>query len=367
VMISWDVEKGFVKGAVFEKNELIKDLTIKDVVARTSYKLINKDDEDKPIEDPSGSPGGSTATTLAEVIVTSKNSNNSIDVSYISFSRSFGDLGISVPKNIKTLNIYNGGATAPKATNYTTKPVKPSLTVKGENLPPCIQKILAKLTMLKNMSFKEILEKLGGGDGEFNLTFEVVKSLPNNPNANAITDLNYLKNLENGNFNNYVIKIKESYINVATDLAIAQTIQHEMVHAYLLSIYGELRQNKPTTLLSNNVKPFVDLWGSIEQYGNFRIEKNQHEILATAFTNDMAANLQEYDTGKKPSSVNDIQQFYKDLAWGGLQETDAYKNLNSKDRDRIEATAGAEEINDDTVNKSNNNTVEPKGKKPCDK
>ena len=53
------------------------------------------------------------------------------------------------------------------------------------------------------------------------------------------------------------------------------------------------------------------------------------------FTKDVALALEEYATSK---GYTFNKQFYEDMAWGGLEDTNAFKNLPFSDRKRISNT-----------------------------
>lgn|GEM_PF-2519937 len=62
--------------------------------------------------------------------------------------------------------------------------------------------------------------------------------------------------------------------------------------------------------------------------------------LETNFIDDIAVALKAYGQ-ERGYSLSD--QFYKDLAWGGLEETPAYKSLPETERTRIISVIGAEQ------------------------
>ena len=72
---------------------------------------------------------------------------------------------------------------------------------------------------------------------------------------------------------------------------------------------------------------------------NFRYNGNanaiQHEEFARNYVNDIASALFDFDLRRgtfKP------YEFYQDLAWGGLEGTQAFVNLSSQDQQRIRNT-----------------------------
>ncbi|GHE29774.1 hypothetical protein [Sphingobacterium griseoflavum] len=74
--------------------------------------------------------------------------------------------------------------------------------------------------------------------------------------------------------------------------------------------------------------------------------------MAKSFINDIAASLIQY--GKKMKyPMND--SFYKDLAWKGLTDTDAFSSLSDTDKKRITDTIKAQQYGVENI--------APKGKK----
>jgi hypothetical protein len=70
--------------------------------------------------------------------------------------------------------------------------------------------------------------------------------------------------------------------------------------------------------------------------------------MAASFIDLMAATIQEFQTGTAVA-VGQADQFYKDMAWGSLQNTPAYyldTYLSQADRDRIGSERAAETYNE---------------------
>ena len=124
----------------------------------------------------------------------------------------------------------------------------------------------------------------------------------------------------------------------SSDLSIARTILHESIHANLVAHF------KVDPLSA--VKSYPDLvkdWAN-GIYGDQNT--NQHAEFVRNFVNDLAIVLEEYGIAKGYNLTN---QFYKDLAWGGLTHTGKLNSAvmpietpwfqssfpNSSDRQRI--------------------------------
>ena len=164
----------------------------------------------------------------------------------------------------------------------------------------------------------------------------------------------------------YTIQINSNLINQGTKLEIYATTLHELIHAYFLSLIDDCIAS------SSNCAPlqsFPYLW---EQYVNY-INGNspnvtssisQHNELATKYVDIIAAALEEFQPGLP-------NQYYKDMAWGGLDGTIPYENnnplnriLTSEDKIRINKIHQAEALNTPQYNPSGVLTYFPKGI-PC--
>ena len=119
-------------------------------------------------------------------------------------------------------------------------------------------------------------------------------NLPSNKNATTTPS-----SLGNNTFM-YIITINNSYLQNATDLAIARTIIHEALHAYLSYIY----QDQPFSDLSNILRHHLTQNG----YDN---NVAQHQVMVD-FVSAMAYALQSWDNNNL-GGLN----YYNYLAWSG--------------------------------------------------
>ncbi|WP_166920595.1 hypothetical protein [Flavobacterium poyangense] len=129
--------------------------------------------------------------------------------------------------------------------------------------------------------------------------------------------------------------------NPPTDLSVATTMAHEIVHAYLISL---LNDN-----LICGTSEICDFPTVYEAYVQHQITKDKtilpaahHELIADKYVNTIASTIQEFHTGISVDS-GFPNQVYLDMAWGGLLRTEIFnKNYpnnpthkNFKDRERI--------------------------------
>ncbi|MBB5619557.1 hypothetical protein HDE69_000593 [Pedobacter cryoconitis] len=107
-----------------------------------------------------------------------------------------------------------------------------------------------------------------------------------------------------------------------SDLAIAKTILHESIHAYLVAYFA-----KDALSANINYSYFVTKWESSHDYNGI-----QHEVIVNRLIGSVASNLINY---RKNQGYNLPDQFYYDLSWGGLQNTSAFKNFSPEVQKRI--------------------------------
>lgn len=205
---------------------------------------------------------------------------------------------------------------------------------------PCTSQVFTKLKNLNNGDIPTMLDRFraDGSIYDLNISTGPVSSSGNE----AVTKF--------GNNNDIIILLNEDYINGTfftnrpTDLSIANTIAHEIIHAYLLSM---LKKNGQI-LTEQEQKDFQAVCNAYEDYlstKNPDISVNaQHEYIATSYVNAIAATIKEFHTGSSNySSTNLNDQVYTDLAWAGLFKTDIFEekypdnpnNSNYAERTRI--------------------------------
>lgn len=112
-------------------------------------------------------------------------------------------------------------------------------------------------------------------------------------------------------------KLNCSYLKEATKLAIARTMMHEALHAYM---YAYLVKEGKNVFIQN----FPDV---IWQFGGQNI--NTHEQMVNSYLNTIAEALKQLDGNRQD------EQFYKDIAWGGLTGTSSFLALSGTDKTRI--------------------------------
>jgi hypothetical protein len=192
----------------------------------------------------------------------------------------------------------------------------------------CSKNVLAKLKAATQSDIAAMINHFAPAGSIFNINMTIGQVRNNDPNIwaqttkviGSSTDINVIFN--------------QAYINGTgnpnrpTDLSIATTMAHEVIHAYLISL---LEQN-----LSCGASGICDFPTVYEAYVQQQITKNKsilpeahHELIARNFVYSIAATIQEFHTGQAVAS-GFPRQVYLDMALGGLTGT-IYFNKNYPD------------------------------------
>ncbi|CAM2868704.1 hypothetical protein [Flavobacterium frigoris] len=199
-------------------------------------------------------------------------------------------------------------------------------------LDPCPKAIMEKLKTTTNNDIAVILKKLGANSVyTVNMKMGVMQYAQDFAETKKISK------------NNYLITVTQDSYSNATQLYKATALLHEMIHAQMLSVVDDY-DTYPTNAPFND---FTELFKLYVEKLNIDPVVSQHEDMANRYVNAIASALEEYQ--KKinfPIFISDKQVFI-DLAWSGLQGTDAYNKKypgGSTDRKRLENTIIAEQI-----------------------
>ena len=123
-------------------------------------------------------------------------------------------------------------------------------------------------------------------------------------------------------------------LSKATNLAVARTMIHEMVHAYLTTYF----KYDPV----NAAKDYPQILRAWVTQKNPDYNEIQHDEIEKSFVEYIAMALKEYSESMSLSFIDD--SVYTDLAWGGLD----FKNnsqLTDEDKERIQLRLSAEQLN----------------------
>ena len=220
-------------------------------------------------------------------------------------------------------------------------------------LSPCVKGIVGKIKNLQQNDFAAIIAKLGGANTPYNV--KIIESEVSSTDPTAVASTTFIPGTQ---LYSYEIKLKPSYLSTATNLSIASTIQHELLHAYFLSLVADYAATHSSNSVLNS---FPELWDFYAVHFSPNANPNvpEHNTIASNFIGIQSSSLQEFHTGIPISSNTQPQQLYRDLAWGGLEETIPYNNvgvdrlLSENDKIRINGVNYAEAHN--TIHDNGNN------------
>jgi hypothetical protein len=144
----------------------------------------------------------------------------------------------------------------------------------------------------------------------------------------------------------------------ATDLSIARTMLHEAIHAYLVAYFANSRYAlSPNATFGEMITAYnaASLAGQEPNLNVIHHNEMAYGGNGNGWIGDVAWSLKQYglQQGYKLSD-----QFYMDMAWGGLTETSAFLKLPASDQTRILNTILTElsgkDINDKPVKQVGN-------------
>ncbi len=153
----------------------------------------------------------------------------------------------------------------------------------------------------------------------------------------------------------------------SSDLVIAETMLHELVHAYFFSMIDDCFDSGDCNQL---ITDFPDLWNFFIQNvsdGSLTDIMTQHTEMSSLYVNIIASALQEFSTGTPLTNGQVPSQVYSDMAWYGLVGTVPFNNLPQVDRDRITFRFENVELLNQSSTNSANIAINPVGTRisPC--
>ncbi|HAU52395.1 MULTISPECIES: hypothetical protein [Sphingobacterium] len=244
---------------------------------------------------------------------------HSRDCSYPSFCAGYGWSLIDSRDEYVCENVWvpdapgtgdgGGGSDGSDIANFNAK-------IDDTNLPDCMKGVSDTLKMLNGNSVADIIKKFSGEIPGYNLKFTT---------ENFSDPMKVAGTNRNNNTGEIIIAFNTNplVIGNVSDLAFATTMLHESIHAYLTAFFYD----DPTAATMTYPQLF-------EKYTKKKAFSNgaQHETIARDFITDLAASIKNYGELK---GYHLDKQIYDDIAWKGLLETDAFKNLSDVDKSRI--------------------------------
>lgn len=183
-------------------------------------------------------------------------------------------------------------------------------------MTPCQTAVFTQLQQLNNGLLALIVQKFGGTATGYNWrllngtlpTGTYGSTSPYNKTNKSVTttfDSNHWRN--------------------ASDLSLARTMLHEAVHAYLVTYFAN------NYLYAQASYPaLVDAWNA--QGTGVDAGIVHHNEMGQGWIGDLAWALKQYGQSQ---GYNLADQFYSDMAWGGLEGSQAFVSLSQADKDRI--------------------------------
>lgn len=190
--------------------------------------------------------------------------------------------------------------------------------VVSSDLPDCMGNILKSIQGITGTTIADMIQKFSGNVPGYDLVIM--------PTVTDLTISGYVdKDLYDDSGQLIIwMNINPDAVSNATDVAIATTLMHESIHAYLIAFYN----NDPAAATQTYPELF-------DRYSEKKVFYNniQHEFFATAFIADMALSLQKFTL--KHNGFTYDSDFYNDMAWKGLTGTKAFMKLSDTKRKRI--------------------------------
>ncbi|HEU5168879.1 MAG TPA: hypothetical protein VFU29_25220 [Chitinophagaceae bacterium] len=127
----------------------------------------------------------------------------------------------------------------------------------------------------------------------------------------------------------------------ATDIALAGTLIHEIMHCVLLDVFKRALQQEENAIASilsfglnknDSTRIFNNDFFALVNSG----DDGQHELISRFFYSDMVSILERFAGIHKKSFAD--KNVARSLAWSGLQKTNAYKELTNEEKNVIQLT-----------------------------
>ncbi|OUD32054.1 hypothetical protein [Flavobacterium sp. FPG59] len=219
--------------------------------------------------------------------------------------------------------------------------------IDDSELDPCTKAVLDKLKLGTVNDISTMVNRFDSGGSINNIFLKLGVTNPNNfaetsPVGNSKFDINIVLNQD---------YIYGTHFNSRpTNLSVATTLTHEIIHAYLVSIQNEFDTGCGTTICD-----FPSLFDAFIAYKSSKdptiLQDEHEELIATKYVNGIAETVQEFHTGIRVEKGM-ASEVYRDLALSGLYKTkyftktypDDQNDVNYAARQRIIKRVHAERI-----------------------
>jgi len=173
--------------------------------------------------------------------------------------------------------------------------------------------------------FKNLLGNFDDNNSILNLSF-FIKDIPAPPGFITMGHTDF-SNIKNGYIS---ITLNPNGLG-STNLGIATTFIHEMIHAKMIRDLVNAGWDGNTSLKEINPENLPTLLKAYQEY-KFKYDKGedaQHKFMSEYYIPLMVTALGQFD-GNKHDKAD-----YENLAWTGLQNTDAYRALSQAKKNKI--------------------------------
>lgn len=222
-------------------------------------------------------------------------------------------------------NISGGGSTGGGSTSGGNNPApEPKVDVdQSVKNDPRVNKILNKLMEEGDSYLNKLIARYQGGS-YFNLTFKIDGSA-------FVGEFSKSNGLCYYDKNGATIYLRPGYLEGAKAIEVARTLLHEGLHAYINSIAFQENPNLAVNSLDQ-------AWIKYEK------SSPHHELMATREVDNIARELErmhktvpEYAKGwDNDVAPQDRIWYYRKLVWKGLDKTEAYKNVSTEDKKKMD-------------------------------
>jgi hypothetical protein len=193
-------------------------------------------------------------------------------------------------------------------------------------LVDCHKRIIEDLIGSSTKQIKAIFRKFQGTSSPINPSFNVLYSYGVCPNSSSQACT--VGKVVDGFVN---INIQKGRVSDITEFGFATVVLHELLHAYLIWQVGGSDDKDLNYLLNKYAEKYNS--GNLIHHNLF-VETYLLSVIAEGLKD--YANLLNYNT----TSLGD--QYFVDLAWMGLHNTEIYKSKSQTDKIRIEQRINSE-------------------------
>ena len=203
-----------------------------------------------------------------------------------------------------------------------------------KTVPSCVINIINDLKLLNRNGIPIPYTEVNNALGKY-----LVEMFENSPDIHI---LYVVENMGYGYYNaqtgtlrkgeKYLTRISHEMLENASELFIAKTLIHEMLHAYFKSI---IQRND---LPQGETNDFISDFNKVIKSPGVNPYEGEHEMMKN-YIDVMAASLAEYDKNKCP------MEYYRRLSWTGLEKTKDFKNIPYEERKEIEKVLENERYN----------------------